>query len=266
MRISCQDVEYHVEVAGEGEPLLLLHGFTGNLDSWKFLIPVLRSKCKLILVDIIGHGKTDSPEDSDRYEIKKAAGDLKEILDQLKAEKVSVLGYSMGGRLALSFAALYPERIDKLILESASPGLKEDMERTKRIMADKKLSQMILNEGLERFVDYWENIPLFTTQKSLPEDVQQEIRNQRLSNRAIGLANSLNGMGTGAQPSWWEKLGTFDFPVLLLAGELDEKFCRIAYSMKKHMKHCEVIIINGAGHAIHVEQEKKFGKIISEYL
>jgi 2-succinyl-6-hydroxy-2,4-cyclohexadiene-1-carboxylate synthase len=266
MKIVCRDVEYHVEIAGTGEPLLLLHGFTGNAATWSFLIPLLSVRYKLIMVDIIGHGLTDSPDDISRYTMKEVAFDLKEILDGLDIQKTHVLGYSMGGRLALSFACLFPESVRGLLLESASPGLRIAEERQERRLNDKRLAENILESGIAAFVERWGNIPLFSSQKRLPEKKQVAIRQQRLTNSEKGLANSLIGMGTGSQTSWWDTLTHLNMPVLLLVGELDEKFCTIAKSMQLLMKNCDLEIISDAGHAIHVEKPLKFGKMVSVFL
>ena len=107
---------------------------------------------------------------------------MKQILELLKIEKTDILGYSMGGRLALTFAIQYPLRVRKLILESASPGLITEEERANRRMQDRKLCDLIKKNGIEQFVEYWENIPLFSSQRSLPIHKQEEIREQRLQN------------------------------------------------------------------------------------
>ncbi|RDF61918.1 2-succinyl-6-hydroxy-2,4-cyclohexadiene-1-carboxylate synthase, partial [Acinetobacter baumannii] len=91
-------------------------------------------------------------------------------------------GYSMGGRLAYSFPMTYPERISALVLESTTPGLKTLGERKERILRDRKLADFILRDGIKAFVDYWEGIPLFSTQQRLAEDVRQRIRSGRLRN------------------------------------------------------------------------------------
>ena len=84
---------------------------------------------RLIAIDILGHGQSDSPKDFKRYEILSVAKDMKQILELLKIEKTDILGYSMGGRLALSFAIQYPLFVRKLVLESSSPGLITEQER-----------------------------------------------------------------------------------------------------------------------------------------
>ena len=266
MMINVDRLRYHVEICGEGFPLLLLHGFTGEASTWTSFCSIWGNQAKLIIPDIIGHGKTDSPEEINRYKIESAARDLLTILDILGVDQVDLLGYSMGGRLALTFALLFPERVRKLVLESASPGLETDKERKLRRMKDGDLANFIMDRGIETFVDYWEAIPLFSTMNRLPNAKKEAIRLQRLANSIIGLANSLKGMGTGSQPSWWDKLEQVTCEVLLLTGEVDDKFCRIAKKMLKGLKNGTWIVIKNSGHAVHLEETEKFGTIISDFL
>ena len=266
MEITENGIHYHVESCGDGFPLLLLHGFTGDGSAWIPFCQRWNQHSKLIIPDLIGHGKTDAPESSDRYKIELAANDLVAILDELGVEKVDLLGYSMGGRLALTFAILYPDKVRNLILESTSPGLYSEAERTSRREHDGKLAAFIKEKGMEEFVDYWEKIPLFSTMAGLPLEVKKKIRQQRLSHSPQGLANSLLGMGTGAQPSWWDHLKQINQPVLLLTGQKDEKFCRIAERMQKELKNSRLVTIENSGHTIHVEEAEKFGTIVSEFL
>ncbi|RFU63646.1 2-succinyl-6-hydroxy-2,4-cyclohexadiene-1-carboxylate synthase [Peribacillus saganii] len=266
MKIISNGVAYAVNVHGEGEPLLMLHGFTGSSSTWDFLIGETSQHFQLILVDSIGHGGTESPEDAERYQIEKSAEDLWNIIEYLGHKSVHLLGYSMGGRLGLTFACIYPEKVKTLILESTSPGLRTAEEREARKLQDSKLAERIKKDGLEAFVDYWENTPLFSSQKILPINKRKSIRSGRLENSVTGLSNSLLGMGTGSQPSWWSQLKELDKPVLLITGEADKKFSDIGYAMKEVLPYCELQIFKGAGHALHVEEPEKFGKIISEFL
>jgi 2-succinyl-6-hydroxy-2,4-cyclohexadiene-1-carboxylate synthase len=266
MKVNINGLRYHVEVCGEGFPLLLLHGFTGDSSTWTPFCPVWGKHSELIIPDIIGHGKTDSPEEINRYTIEAAVEDIITLLDQLKIDQIDLLGYSMGGRLALTISILYPQRVRKLILESASPGLETEEERTRRRMKDTELANFIKEHGIESFVDYWEGIPLFSSMNSLPLPLKRSIREQRLANTSNGLANSLVGMGTGSQPSWWGELNKLSCEVLLITGEKDKKFCWIAERMQAVMKNASRIAINDCGHAIHVEHKEKFGTIVSDFL
>jgi len=257
---------YFVEVLGKGEPLLLLHGFTGDHSTWKNLVNTLQNNYMCIMPDIIGHGRSESPQDYSRYRLENVAADLKEILMALKVEQCHVLGYSMGGRLALQFSVLFPEYVKTLILESASPGLSLAEERKQRVEQDNKLADRIEKEGMKSFVEYWQSIPLFRTQVSLPEHKKAAIYEQRMGNNVVGLANSLRGMGTGVQQSLWNELINVHLPVLLLTGEHDKKFCKIAERMDRMIKECEWQTIDDVGHAIHVEDSEMFGRIVSGFI
>lgn len=259
-------IRYHVDVWGEGFPLLLLHGFTGNGEGWREFMPYWKDHSKTIAPDIIGHGQTDSPTEKTSYDIEVAARDLNALLEELRIKQTDILGYSMGGRLALTFAVKYPEKVRKLILESSSPGLETKTERKARQIQDEKLAHKINELGIQKFVEYWENIPLFQSQKKLPESVRSSIRKQRLGNSNLGLMNSLYGMGTGAQPSWWGAIKHLQVPTLLITGSMDEKFCRIAEKMAGSLKKSKWVSISDSGHAIHVEKPEIFGTIVSEFL
>jgi len=264
MVINLNGVNYYYEIAGQGEPLMLLHGFTGDVSTWK--LSRLSDSFKVITIDIIGHGKSDAPADPNRYTMEAVAKDLCDMLNILGINRIHLLGYSMGGRLALSFTMFYPERVKTLILESSSPGLKTEEERKNRIRQDEYLANTILEDGIEHFVNYWENIPLFKSQTQLPEQVQKSIRKQRLKNSPLGLANSLRGMGTGRQPSWWDHLQKCELPVLLLTGELDQKFCRIAKDMEADLPNCQHIIFPNVGHTIHLEEIDTFDQSVLLFL
>jgi 2-succinyl-6-hydroxy-2,4-cyclohexadiene-1-carboxylate synthase len=266
MKVKVNGIHYHVEMVGEGFPLVLLHGFTGNGETWLPFCERWSAHSKLVMVDIIGHGQSDAPENLEHYEMEQVVDDLSSLLDHLKIDKADFLGYSMGGRLALSFGVKYPEKVRKLVLESASPGLKTDEERAARRQSDEKLASFIREEGIKGFVDYWENIPLFQTQKNLSFSIQEKIREQRLTNSVTGLVGSLIGMGTGAQNSCWNELERLSCEVLLITGELDKKFCSIAIEMQKKVNNSKWTVVDSCGHAIHVEEDEKFGTIVSEFL
>ena len=262
-------VTYHVNFIGNGPKLVFfLHGFTGRGEIWESVIPYINNNdlYTFVLPDLLGHGLTDKPNEPKLYSMENTVNDLHEMIKSLTKEKVYLIGYSMGGRIALSYAITYPQRLQGLLLESASPGLKTEEERRSRQKTDENLAKNIEKDGIEIFIDFWTNIPLFESQKSLPVDKQKKVLQQRLQNEVTGLANSLRGIGTGSQPSYWEDLHSLRIPVTLVAGELDHKFVEVAKNMDSLLPLSKIIEINKAGHAIHVEQSEKFGKIVSEFL
>lgn len=264
MYVQVNDASYWYELYGKGhkETLVLFHGFTSRTTTWHPFITDFQKEFQVLMIDLPGHGKTKTPPRT----MQSFSADFEQILTKLSIDSCHLLGYSMGGRTALSFAMLYPERVKSLVLESASPGLRTEQERAIRVANDQALMNRIKSDGIAAFVNYWENIPLFNTQKSLPKSTQKKIRQERLSQTVNGLAHSLKYMGTGAQSSWWGHLDRFNNPVCLLVGEKDNKFLNINKQMTALFPQSEFKVVDNAGHAIHVEQPEIFGKIVREFI
>lgn len=257
---------YYYQIAGSGPPLVLLHGFTGSSSNWRHLLPLFAGRYRAIAIDLLGHGQTGAPQNPQRYRMDKVATDVVELLAALTAEPVHLLGYSMGGRLALFLALAAPERVRSLILESSSPGLETEAGRAARRQQDHALADSIEREGIDAFVARWEKLPLFASQQALPESTRQALRQQRLQNRPQGLANSLRGKGTGEQPSLWDRLNELTLPVLVLTGALDEKFTAIGQRMIQRLPAAQLEVIAGAGHTVHLEQPELFGERVLAFL
>ena len=266
MIVSVRGIEMHTLVAGTGPALLLLHGFTGSSETWRPFFAALTAHRRVIAPDLVGHGHTAAPDDLAHYRMDECVGDLLALLDGLGVGKFAVLGYSMGGRVALHLTLTVPERISALILASASPGIVDPDERAERARSDVALAELIEREGIEAFVAQWERQPLFASQWSLPAEVRARLRAERLRQRPHGLANSLRGMGTGAMPPVWNRLEELEVPVLVLAGELDSKYVTIARAMAERLPRAQVAIVPEAGHAVHLEQPARFLERVTAFL
>lgn len=266
MDINLNGEQYYVNVTGSGRPLLLLHGFTGSSANWEPIAHSLARQHQLVMPDLLGHGQTAAPAEPERYGMAEAAADLATLLDTLEIEQVYLVGYSMGGRLALYFTLHYPERVRSLILESSSPGLKMPDERLARREQDNRLAERIEREGIEAFVDFWEGLSLWASQQAVSVLKRQALRAQRLKNRPKGLANSLRGMGTGIQPSLWNQLGQVGQPTLLLTGLLDKKFVEINRRMCVEIPTAAQQIISHAGHTIHFERPQVYSERVLAFL
>lgn len=252
--VLAHGVPYTIYDVGGGVPLMLLHGFSGAAVSWSEVLPELAARYRVILPDLLGHGSTGAPVDLARYNIERQSADLIAILDALRIQRVGLHGYSMGGRLALNTAIDYPSRISALSLESASPGLAGEADRLARRHSDEQLATRILDNGIEVFVSEWEQLPLFAAQAAVPASVRTAQRTTRLSQRPMGLANSLRGMGTGVQPSLWDRLSELSMPVQLMTGTLDSKFDEIADQMTGQIPHAHRVRVPDAGHTIYLEK------------
>jgi 2-succinyl-6-hydroxy-2,4-cyclohexadiene-1-carboxylate synthase len=264
--VRVNGIKFHVEDFGSGTPLVLLHGFTGSSASWSPVIHDLARLRRVIAIDMIGHGASSAPEDPSHYMFEQALRDLAQVTAELGVTRAAWLGYSLGGRLALGMAVDHRERVSSLILESATAGIQHERERLQRIEADQELARRIVEAGIETFVDEWERLPIWESQHTLPAELLQFQREIRLRNRAVGLANSLRGMGQGAQPSYWDRLDEIDVPVLLMAGALDRKFVGIAGQMGVRIAGAELSVIPDAGHAVRLERPGEFLEDVRQFL
>lgn len=260
-------LKYHVEVGSAGRPLLLLHGFMGSADDWLPFQYEWMQDHLTIAPDLPGHGRTATPTDPARTYIDAVAADLLAICDEYAPDRpVDLLGYSMGGRVALAFALSNPQRVRSLMLESASPGLHSEEERATRRADDEARAQLLEREGVEAFVNAWEALPLWTSQARLPQATRDALRRDRLRNTPTGLAASLRGLGTGSQPSYWERLKELQMPVLLIAGALDEKYAALAQKMAAQISQAQLALIEQAGHNVHLEAPQAFSDAIADFL
>jgi 2-succinyl-6-hydroxy-2,4-cyclohexadiene-1-carboxylate synthase len=219
-----------------------------------------------LAVDLPGHGRSASPAEVAAYAMDATVADLVAVLDRQGIARAHVLGYSMGGRVALALAVVHPDRVGALVLESASPGLAEAGERAVRVAADAALAERIEREGVPAFVDYWESLPLWASQARLSPEARATLRAGRLQNTPVGLANSLRGLGTGSQPPLWDRLGDLAAPTLLVAGGDDAKFSDLARQIAAQIPDNELLLVHHVGHAVHLEQPAVFARLVRDFL
>jgi len=262
-RVEAGGIWLNVEVSGSGPPVVLLHGFTGSAAAWRATTEALAPEYTTIAIDIVGHGKSDAPEALAHYRMERCVDDLVRAVRLVGYERATWFGYSMGARTALQVAARRPEAVGALILESGSPGLATAEEREARMRSDEALAERIEREGVEAFVGYWEAIPLFATQSA---ELRDALRPGRLASSGTGLANSLRGMGTGAQSALHERLRSLAIPTLLVAGELDTKFVEIGHETARALPDATMHVIEGAGHAAHLERPEAVHAVVLDFL
>lgn len=256
----------HVERAGDGPPLVLLHGFTGATTTWAPLLPRLAADYATIAIDLPGHGRSSAPARAERFTLARFADDLLRVLDALTIDRVAVLGYSMGGRAALRFALRAPDRVAALVLESTSPGIADAARRAERREADRALADAIERDGIPAFVRRWETLPLWASQHALPAPARSRLRAQREANDAAGLANSLRGAGAGEDEPLLPQLGTFAAPVLLVAGALDAAYVAAGSEMAQAFPSARLAIVPDAGHAVHLERPDELTDAVLAFL
>lgn len=230
-----------------------LHGFLGSPAQWSGVRGGLEDAWWMP-----GHGP--SPW------VLPGAG-FDEVLDALapwtRGRRVLV-GYSLGARLALSLALRHPGEVRAVVLVGGTPGIQDAAERARRAAADDALAASIARDGLERFVERWEALPLFATQREMAPELRAAQRAWRTGHEAGGIAWALSTLSTGRMPPRWGALATAPFTVHAVTGERDEKFTRIAEEMVRRsggrVVHHRVA---GVGHNVALEDPAAVARVVA---
>ena len=239
--------------AGRGPRLVFVHGFTQTGRSWLPVAEQFVADHEIVLVDMPGHGRSGH-----------VRADLRLGADLLAAVggRATYIGYSMGGRFVLHLALAYPHLVRSMALLGATGGISNDDERNARRAADENLAEQIETSGVDAFLEKWLALPLFAT---LPEYAKN--LDDRASNTADGLANSLRLAGTGSQLPLWERVGHIAEPALVMAGELDVKFSDLGRQLADAIGDNAIYRpIHDAGHAAHLEHPFAVVSAIRQWL
>jgi 2-succinyl-6-hydroxy-2,4-cyclohexadiene-1-carboxylate synthase len=242
---------------------VLLHGFTGSASSWEGVVDGLSARGHVpVLIDLPGHGGNRARHGPAQHTLDAALA----LVRDAGRWPADLVGYSMGGRIALHFAAAHGGLVRRLVLESSSPGLETAEERTARRSSDEALAERLVADGIRSFVAEWEALPLFESQAGLSLDVVARQRERRLANDPRSLAAALRGLGAGALPSLWERLPRITVPTLLVVGERDPKFVDIAARMAARMPAARTVVVPGVGHAVHLERPDLWLEVVGGFL
>jgi len=251
-------------VTGDGPPVTLLHGFTQSGRSWRELIAHMPDGWKWIVPDLRGHGETQL-RNGGVCSMDACTADLVRLWDELGVERSHLVGYSMGGRLALHVASRRPDRVLSLLTIGAHAGLDEDAREGRR-RGDEALAERIERDGVEAFVNYWGSLPLFAGIERRGPAYVAEVRAERLRNHIAGLTCSLRGMGAGAMQPVWDDLGRAGFPCTFVAGQLDHGYVASARRLAGAVPHGRVEIVLRAGHAVHQERPDALARVLASHL
>ena len=268
---SYKKIKINYKVCGNLEDknkttLLFVHGFSNSLSDWNEVISLINEKYNCIAIDLPGFGKSDSPIEIKYYSQDFLVELLQKFISSLKLKNIIPVGYSMGGRIVLSYVVKYHSNVKGVILESSTAGIISETERIARARSDYRLAKFIESHPIEDFVQRWVNIDLFESQKRLDESKLNHLRQEKLLLNKVGLINSLIGFSTGVMRPLWEELPNIKIPVLLISGKLDKKFISVNQKMKLVFYNATLREIDNCGHNTHLEKPKEFVKILNEFL
>lgn len=258
---------YEVRVAGRGPAILLLHGFTGRGSDWRPFLPALHADgYRTVVVDLLGHGRSDAPTDPTTHAVERQAAAIATILRRIDAAPAIVVGYSMGARVALRMAVAEPDVVAALFLESPSAGIADPDARATRRAADVALAERLEHDGLEAFLRAWEANPLFAGEHRLPARRRARIHRDRARNRVEGLAASLRGAGQGSMEPLHDRLRGIRVPTFVVAGGLDPAGSARARAIADAIPTADRLTLERRGHAPHREAPAAYRRLLIEQL
>ncbi len=231
--------------------VVLLHGFTQTRQSWRRTIAAGRYRA--IAPDLPGHGLASERRPAS---FSACAAYVRALADG----PCTLVGYSMGGRIALYTAIMQPAVVERLVLVGATPGIADPAAREVRRLADLELADRIEAIGIQAFAAEWGAQPLFAGQEPR---VAAAANADRLRNTSAGLAAALRGLGAGVMEPLWDRLGELTIPVTLVVGERDAKFRAIAQQMAASIADCRLELVAGAGHAAQLERPEAVAAAIA---
>lgn len=258
------DFSYKTYGDKSNRPLVMLHGFMGEISDFDSLAKRLQEKYFCIAIDLPGHGQTKSNSEID-YTIEKTSEAIMHFLEKNNIVNPNLLGYSMGGRVVFYLLTHYLNMFHKAIIESSSPGLKTEQDKIERIQKDLLLSKRMRMEPIEQFLDDWYALDLFASIDK-NSDAYKKMILRKKKNNIDRLALSLKYSGTGAMPSMWNTLDEVTVDVLLITGSLDKKYTAIGEEISSQYDNFSLEVIDGVSHNIHFENEDKFYNSVNNYL
>ncbi len=245
---------------GGANAVVLLHGFACLPRMWRPLLGLLpqwaeRARCPLLP----GHGKAPRlPRE----------GDFMALAAQQRAAMVApryvLVGYSLGGRLALAMALCEPRRCAALVLISAGLGLADDGARAQRRRWDAQQADNIERLGLASFMHDWHRLPLFDSQRRLPAATLEEQHKQRLSHTPAGLAWAMRNLGLGNMPPLGARLAQLKMPLTMVTGSEDERYTAMAAQAAWDKPRIDHVTVAGAGHNVVLEAPQALATVLRD--
>ncbi|CAK9116122.1 unnamed protein product [Durusdinium trenchii] len=247
--------------------LVLLHGWMGEKADWWPVSHILEEQhLGFLAIDLPGHGETQVPdgswEEAAFYNMPMIVEAIKEVLDHLQLQKVVMVGYSLGGRVAMGFADSLPERCAALVVLSANPGVTTAAERHQRWQQDQRQAKQLVENGLEAFLETWYSAPLWAGLRERRPDVYSRMIAKRQRSQRHLAARALLGLSLARQPNFRPRLGQ-RLPFWYVYGEMDTKFAEIGKDLAACSSQVSAL---PCGHAVVEECPTEVASLLSSVL
>lgn len=241
----------------DASPLLLIHGFLGEPADWDAVVAALAVRRRILRANLLLHG-------AERADLASLASALASAIGRSGLAPLSVVGYSLGGRVAMTLAHAAPRIVRRAIGVSATPGVVDPVERASRAAADASLASALAHDGLASFLDRWYAQPLFASLRSHPDFAL--IARRRGAGDGGAWARILRDASPGLNPPLWDALPDLASGLSLAVGSLDAKYLGVARDAARVAPELRVDVVEGAGHAIHLERPGALAALVDSLL
>ena len=245
-------------------PIVFLHGFLGAGSDWGEIAAPLAEDYFCVCPDLPGHGANITRDFDAQLSIPQLALELRALCAALSLSAPIVVGYSLGGRVALAAAVQHPEIMQALMLESTSAGLDTEAERQARAATDDARAAVLLADGIAAFMRTWYAAPLFESLQMRPQ-LLAKLQAARMCNDARWMSKVVSELSPGRAASVWAELPSVRLRTLLLAGALDVRYTESAQRMCAAMPNAICNVVADAGHNVHLEQPTAYIQALRDY-
>jgi 3-oxoadipate enol-lactonase len=259
-RASIRGIEMAYDVEGEGEAVLLLHGYPFNRSMWRSQVEALSDRYRVITPDLRGFGETGAASDEPAT-MSEMAEDIAALMDELDIRRFTLGGLSMGGYVALAFYRSYPLRVRNLILADTRPQADTEEARENR----ERQAEQALREGMDGIADAM--LPKLLAPATLDgrREVVEELRAMMTGTDPRGAAAALRGMMQRQDRT--HLLPRILAPTLIIVGSEDQLTPRAdSEVMHREIRGSRLEVIEGAGHVSNLERPEEFNRLLRSFL
>lgn len=279
MRIELLGDAYHYETFDIGthsgvdsappDTVLFLHGFSQSGTTWTPVVDAMRTQpdappLRIVLLDLIGHGTSDRSRDDAPYRLDHITAALEAFRCAIAPQsRFHLVGYSMGGRIALAYAAAHAEALASLVLESASFGPQSAEERARFADRDRALAERLRASSAAEFAQWWAGMPVLANQAELPAATRAAEQAMRAQNDTDALARITLGAGQAVMPDLFETVGELGVPLLYVCGARDDRYSAIAEAA--HERWGLDVRRFDTGHNVHLAQPAEYAELLLQF-
>jgi pimeloyl-ACP methyl ester carboxylesterase len=266
MRVVVDDgVGLEVVVRGTGPTLVLVHGFGGVKEDFADHLDALSTRFRVVLFDHRGHGESDAPEDPAGYTLDRLATDTLAVIEAVGAERVSLLGHSMGGMVVRRVVLGAPERVHALVLMDTSPGPVPGIDGEILELG----AEIATNDGmaeLKRVMDAFQPLDTPAYQRVLAERPDYKEFNDRKWESLSAVMWATLARAIRDQPDQLADLAALSVPTLVMVGEQDEPFLVPSRRTAATIPGAQLVVIPDAGHSPQFENPAAWRETLVRFL